>query len=54
MEISYLGEEMNSKNDEVALFRSENDCHKEGLILICVAVQAKSKASGYTGMGGRQ
>lgn len=53
MEINYLGEEMNSKNDEVALLISENDCHKQGFILICVALQGKSKASDYTEMGGR-
>lgn len=54
MEINDLGEEMNQKNDEGALLGSENDCHKEGLILTCVALQGKSKASGYTGEGGRR
>lgn len=54
MEINYHGEAMDSKNDEVAPLWSENVCHKEGLIWICVALQVQSKTSGQTGMGGRQ
>lgn len=47
MEIHDLGEEMNQKSDEVVLLRYEKDCHHEGLILICVALEGKTRASDY-------
>lgn len=50
----YIEKEMNLKNDEVALLKYENDCHKEGLILICVALGGKTRASGYNREEGRQ
>lgn len=44
---------MNYKNDEVALLRQKNKCRKGELILICVTLEGKTRASGYTEKEGR-
>lgn len=54
LQVHCIGKDMNEKSDKVALLRYKNNCHKEELILMCVAPEGKSRASGYTKEKGRQ